>query len=286
MAVNCPSCGAENRDKARFCTRCAGPLEPVFPAADAAARRDRAKERSAKRKRKTGRGAAATSSWAEQRAWLPVALLFAGALVLVTVWLGWGPKEVAEPVRPLMTESAPPTPPVATSAGESTRPRPAADGSAAVSVSPALEREAAQAAERLRQSVEKLRQEDEARSAEKARRRIAALESRERLQREEQARKKAQALAARRGAREEASLADDAGPSTTPTPATPPVVAEVVPAPTPEPRAGVREKCAGESNFFARDLCHIDACKKVENRKDPVCVQYREMERNGRFGNL
>lgn len=58
--------------------------------------------------------------------------------------------------------------------------------------------------------------------------------------------------------------------------AAPPIAAE--PEPAPAPVASVDQRCAGSSNFIARDVCRIRACGNPALAGDPVCVLFREME--------
>lgn len=67
--------------------------------------------------------------------------------------------------------------------------------------------------------------------------------------------------------------------------------AAAVPAPPPAlaPRLvkTVEQTCAGETNIFARDFCRIDACKQPANVNDAICISYRRMEaeRRARMAN-
>ncbi len=62
--------------------------------------------------------------------------------------------------------------------------------------------------------------------------------------------------------------------------AAPPNAAE--PQPAPAPVASVDQRCAGSTNFIARDLCRIRACGNPALAGDPVCVRFREMEEANR----
>ena len=44
----------------------------------------------------------------------------------------------------------------------------------------------------------------------------------------------------------------------------------------------VEQACANTSNFIARDLCRIDACRAAGNARDPICVWYRRLEEGRR----
>ena len=59
------------------------------------------------------------------------------------------------------------------------------------------------------------------------------------------------------------------------------------PVPAPPPAKTVAQTCAGETNIFARDFCRIDACRLPANVKDTICVSYRQMEaeRRARMAN-
>jgi hypothetical protein len=80
----------------------------------------------------------------------------------------------------------------------------------------------------------------------------------------------------------EPANAIEPAPTTTPTVAAQP--APAVPAPA---RLTVEQACAKETNFLARDLCRVDACRVAANAGDPICVWYRrlEEERRSRLNN-
>ncbi|MEZ5700721.1 MAG: hypothetical protein R3E42_00205 [Burkholderiaceae bacterium] len=63
-------------------------------------------------------------------------------------------------------------------------------------------------------------------------------------------------------------------------------MAPAVPSTAPT-RTTVEQACAKETNFLARDLCRVDACRVAANANDPICVWYRrlEEERRNRLNN-
>jgi hypothetical protein len=128
----------------------------------------------------------------------------------------------------------------------------------------------------LMEAVEQIREREERKAAE----RIVAkdLASAARIAKQKRL-QEARLLAAKK--------ADSALPTvvTPPAPASAPAPAPLAPA----PRApmSVEQTCASNTNFIARDLCRVDACRKPINASDPICVWYRQLEaeRRGRLAN-
>ena len=50
----------------------------------------------------------------------------------------------------------------------------------------------------------------------------------------------------------------------------------------PAATASVDQQCADRSNFIARDICRIRACNDAARAADPVCVRFRQMEEANR----
>ena len=48
------------------------------------------------------------------------------------------------------------------------------------------------------------------------------------------------------------------------------------------PKPSVEQACASASNFIARDLCRVEACRAVDNARDPICLWYRQLEKDRR----
>ena len=72
---------------------------------------------------------------------------------------------------------------------------------------------------------------------------------------------------------------DAVRPPTEPAAARPVVAAAAsTPTPVPAPAQTVDQTCADSSNFLARDLCRVRACRSAAMASDPVCVRFREME--------
>lgn len=261
MSVVCPSCGVENRDKARFCLGCAAPLDRPVEAPESPAARP-------SRRRRAG----ATASVVEAHE-APVrggALKVGGlaALVLAAALAGWwllgrSPATVASTVpQALPPATAQPMPanvlPVAAS------PAPVASEAVVPAPSPA----AVSAAERLRESVEEVAQRDRAHQLELDQQRAKLAKE---LHRAEEARRRAEAPQLPRPV-----TAESAQPAAAPTPAP---VAAAAPAAAPATTgATVDQICAGSGNFLARDFCRIRECGKPSFASDPVCVRFRQMD--------
>lgn len=264
MALVCPSCGAENRDKARFCRGCARPLEQpgeADPSSDKRERRPGAAERARRRRR-----AAAKAAGPSRSRW--TGALVAAVLALgIGWWLGarqTSPTPAQAAARPATVapadsvspaaSAAPVQPLAAVPATSAVEPPAGTDASAAP--------DSAAAVDRLRQSVEMLERQDRARAAVLEQQRLKAAQEK---QRADEARRRTDALAA----------------TATTAPATPATVVQAnVPPPAPAAPAAptVDQLCAGSTNVFARDFCRMRECGKPGYASDPVCVSFRQME--------
>ena len=256
MANVCPSCGAENRDKARFCLGCARPLdgagdghEVVDPGADAARTRRRAR-----RHRQAKAHRPAWSRWA-------------GVMVAAVIALGAGWWLGSRQTTPAPAQAAPlPVAAVPVSVPAAPPPTVAspAETSSAEPPVEAAPTPAEAAVDRLRHSVEALEQQDRARAA--AREQQQARLAQERL-RADEARRKTDALATAAAAGASVPVAS-APASAGPAPAPAPAAVTQVAAPS------VDQLCAGSGNFLARDFCRIRECSKPSFASDP-CLRAR-----------
>lgn len=256
MAIVCPLCGAENRDKARFCRGCAHALDQPAEGASVETPEDRALRRARRRralKRKEPRPA--WSRWA-------LALMVGGLALGVGWWLGAHQKAPAQALA-APTPGTPAAPAPLAAAGSLNAPSPAPQ---AASPAPA---EAA--VERLRESVQRLEQEDRLREA-------ALAQQRQKLPepwRHEEARRHTDALSA------EAAQAAEQVPAPQKAPEAPAVAAAAPVGPAAGNRtvgASVDQLCADSGNVFARDFCRIRECGKAAFASDPVCVRFRQMD--------
>lgn len=267
MAVVCPSCGVENRDKARFCLGCAAAL-------DRAAETPEPARRSRRR-----RAAPAAPPMAGHEAPVGGGALKAGglaALVLAAALAGWwllgrSPATVAPQVPPALTPTAT-QPLLADVLPVAASPAPVASETVAPAPSPA----AVSATERLLESVEEVAQRDRAHQLELDQQRAKLARE---LQRAEDARRRAEAPHLPRPVTAESTHAGVApAPAPAPTPA-PVAAAAAAPAAAPASTgATVDQVCAGSGNFLARDFCRIRECGKPSFASDPVCVRFRQMD--------
>lgn len=248
MAVVCPSCGVENRDKARFCLGCAALLDRAVDATPEAPVASRSRKPRGVPAAKVAEGDVVPGRGALKAGGL-------GALVLVAALVGWWLwGHQTRPVASMAAPSAVPTlaqplPFEALPVGASTVP--VASGTVVAPPSSA----AVSAAERLRESVEGLAERDRLhqRELEQQRARIAR-----EVQQAEEARRRAEGLSVSRSVGAESAK------------------------PEPVPAAGVAatvdQVCSGSGNFLARDFCRIRECGKASFASDPVCVRFRQMD--------
>ena len=294
--VVCQACGAENRDKARFCRGCTAPLAPVA-VPHAARRRARTSKpvcpacqannpAGARFCQACGVPLLPASASHRSMPALPVAgatkrkvVLWGLVLVLAGVGTWWKLSHTSgsasRAAMPEATATAPANGPAALAPAQN---QAAPAGFVTVDhagTSPAPGDAAhLSEAERLRLSLERLEREDRAHTAALEQQRAAAAAEQQR--RAELARRRAEATAA--------AAAAAASPS--PTPATspqPPVATQAMAkteavAPAAASAATVETACAGSSNFFTRDLCRLRECGKASFARDPTCVRFREME--------
>lgn len=249
MAIVCPHCGIDNRDRARFCLGCAAPLDrAVEPASTTPQRRKR---------RRSGPSRRAKPAW---RARLAGGLALVALMVAVGVWmLGRDPEPQAlraTPTAPTALESAAPQAPEAT-------PATTAPATPETAISP-MAREATQ---RLQASVERLAEQDREREAAHAQQ-ARLVEQR----RAEEARRRIEAE----------PLPRPVPPTSRPPERINPLPPTPAPAPTPTGAVGaappgVEQLCAAD-NFLSRDFCGIRECAKPANASDPLCVRFRQME--------
>ncbi len=247
MAVVCAACGAENRDKARYCRGCAQPLVPLAPGAVPTAAAPERRSRSRTRRKAADR--AAVPWWKHPAAgWSVAAALAVGGL---GAWWGLPGAQVpaaAAPTAPVSVSAPaltalptwPPTAPVPSAAIESTvtaeQPVPVPAAASAPLAGETVRATAAPLANRAPRTP-KPRAEPSPPTA------------------------PAEAPAASRQPPNPASPAETAPPA-----------APAARTPT------VDERCADRSNFLSRDLCRIQACGNPALAADPVCVRFREME--------
>lgn len=294
--VVCQACGAENRDRARFCRGCTAPLAPV--AVPHAARRRARSSKPVCPACQTNNPADARFCQACGVPLLPAsashrsmpALPAAGAakrkvvlwgLVLVLAGAGTWWKlnhtsgSASRAATPEATAFAPANGPAALVPAQ-TQATPGGFVTvdlAGTSPAPGDVAHLSEA-ERLRLSLERLEREDRARTAALEQQRAAT--AAEQHRRAELARRRAEATAA----------ATAAAAPAAPTAASPPQPPVAMPAgattgaaaPPAAPAATVELACAGSSNFFTRDLCRLRECGKASFSRDPTCVRFREME--------
>lgn len=303
--AECPACGKVNRDRAKFCRGCAVPLVPeAAPGAPPARTRARSRSKAVKRLCSVCQAANAVEAPCCQSCGgplLPVStahqpmppppavagaqqrLLLWGVMMVAMLGLGawWWTSQVGGG-SPMSASSGAeaqagerPLPGVGASkvAGLSAVPPAAMDQAAGgtsgtSTVSPGAP---ANEAERLRQSLERLEQEDRLHTALlNQQRKERMLEQRRlELQRLEQSRRRTEEVAAVPADESSKAVVEPVG------------VAEkaVVPVkPRPEPVQTVELTCAGSSNFFTRDLCRMRECAKPALAGDPTCVRFRQLE--------
>ena len=279
----CETCGTENREGAKFCRGCARPLLPIPANADAASVHSNRALRCGVCQAIHARDAsecvacgnplvasqtiptpeaAASGAPARPGRWFGLLALF----VVITglgVW-ALGPttesREKAEAASQVDPQPAGLAAPVPAEPEEAAAPVAATLGAA----------EKAHFEELVKREAER---------AEKARQTVARLAAQEKAAKEARAAR----AAAERQRKEEASQAIDPPAVSARAGASQPLQGEVVaPAPATPPRQSVEQACASASNFIARDLCRVDACRDTGNARDPICVWYRQLEEERR----
>lgn len=261
MALVCGFCGAENRDRARFCRGCARPLSAAHPGAAGPAGSG-AEHRAGRRAKRlasaegvadgtanhtSGAEAGGASIAGQHRLRVAaLALLPLLALVLGIGWLVARPSVPAQASHPVAGADA------AIATVSATAPASPATGDHGAAVFAALE--AARAASAVPVSAPAPARRDPQPAALRAR---------------APAPPKPAVLPAK------APAASEPVPVAAVTPPPAPA-APVAPPQTPPP--SVEQACAGSGNFLARDICRLKACGQPAAANDPVCVRYREME--------
>lgn len=247
MAVVCAACGAENRDKARYCRGCAQPLVPLAPGAVPTAAAPERRSRSRSRRKAADRAAAPW--WKHPAAgWSVAAALAVGGL---GAW--WSLPGAQVPA------AAAPTAPVSV-------PAPALTALPTSSASAVVPSAAIESTVTAGQPVPAPAVALAPQTGETVRATAAPVVTR-----------------APRAPKPRAEPSPPTAPAETPavsrqapSPAAP---AETAPPAAPAARTPtVDERCADRSNFLSRDLCRIQACGNPALAADPVCVRFREME--------
>lgn len=260
MAVVCPLCGAENREKARFCLGCAASLGSLDGATPVHRRR------SSRRAGRSRSSRNARGGWSFT--WKTALGLVVFALVLFAAgwWAVVSPADPSAPATPIPLVTAPlTTPPAAPDAPSAA---PVGDGAEAPP-SPAVS-----AAERLRESVSELERRDRLHSIELERERARIAQE---VQHSHGLRRRGGTPALPRPVGAETDAIDATTPSAMSTPA----AQSASPAPPARPAettANVDQICAGNGNFLARDFCRMRECAKPAFASDPVCVRFRQMD--------
>lgn len=280
----CEICGAENRDGAKFCRGCARALLPISPDDAAADTYSNRALRCGVCKAIYSRGASecaacgnplgalqplatpapeANAAAAKTGRWRYLFAVLVMAIV-VGFWF-FSPFRPAEPRDDAAATSLANIPVVEHSVPANVEPV-----AAAAPVAAALGTE------------EKAHFEDlvkrEAERAEKARQTVV------RLAAQEKATQKARAdrVTADRQ-RAEAGYQAVVSPETVARTGAPPSPGDAVAsAPAMPPKLSVEQACASASNFIARDLCRVEACRAAGNARDPICLWYRQLEEERR----
>ena len=285
----CETCGTENRKGAKFCRGCARALLPI--PADAAAtdvHSNRALRcgvcqaihaRDASECVACGNPLVALQPIATSESGVSATPARSGrwlgllALLAVAVGLGfWALVPTAETREDAVAVSLVNAPPVGLPA-----PAPAEPEEAAAPVAATL------GAEEKAHFEELVKREAE--RAEKARQTVARLAAQEKAAKEAKEAKEARAAraAVERQRKEEARQTIDPSETSAQADASQPLQGEAVaPATATRPRLSVEQACASASNFIARDLCRVDACRDAGNARDPICVWYRQLEEERR----
>lgn len=246
MALTCSACGAENRESAKFCLKCAQPLVAL------ASSQQPAQNSTRRRRKKRKSGASRQAAARQDRLWL-VFLALALLMLGFSIWR-WGVQHGA-------AQTAPTTPSA-----------PSATQSAPLSVplrapeSEALERTQQALRELELEAAEQAAQREAERAAEQARQQDAAHQA----ELAKAAAKRKDAAAAPPPAQ---ALERDSGITETverlPGPA--------APAPAQTPPAGPARLCAGEG-VFARSLCLQNECRKPQLAQHPDCIHLRGLQ--------
>lgn len=247
MAVVCAACGAENRDKARFCRGCAQPLVPLAPGAVPTAVAQERRSRSRARRKAAARAAAPW--WKHPAAGWSVAAVL--ALAGLAAWWSLPGAQVPAAAAPTQPVSAPSPALSALSTSSPAAPVPSPAAEPTVTASSPVPAPAAGSAPLAGETV-----------------RATA------------------APVVTRGPRTPKPRAETSPPTApveTPAasrqPPTPAPPAETAPPAVSAARTPtVDERCADRSNFLSRDICRIQACGNPALAADPVCVRFREME--------
>ena len=289
MAV-CEVCGTDNREKARFCKGCARALVPlaagpelvpaptdaeVAPsrvcgacqtanAADALVCKSCGKSLFAFME---GPGAEGKSSGKKKGS----AILMGAIAVVIAVAGAWwlsrssapmvsaDPSAGSEQAAKALSVKAPVTVPLvkpeeaAKPSGPAPLPNDAATESEAKTHLEEVVKREAERTERARKAREVLA------------RREKALAARELERERERAEQSAQALAA--------PSAPPSAPVDNPQSAS-----KSATAPAAAAKVTVEQACSNASNFIARDLCRVDACRHPANAQDAICVWYRRLD--------
>ena len=285
----CETCGTENREGAKFCRGCARALQPIPSDAVAADSHSNRALRCGICKAIHSRGALACAACgnplgalqplaateaevkeatAQTGRWLGLSA-FLVAATAVGFWF-LAPSGPAEPregaaTAPLSNMPAVEHPvPANPEPVEAAAPVAAALGAEEKAHFEELVKREAERAEKARQTVARLAAQEKAAQVARAARAVAE------RQRAEAAR---QAVAAPEAV-VRAGVPQSPGEAVAAAPAMP-------------PKLSVEQACANTSNFIARDLCRIDACRAAGNARDPICVWYRrlEEERRNRLAN-
>lgn len=279
----CQACGAENRDKARFCLGCAKALESPPEAAKPAPPQGpqqicpacQTSNPLAATVCKSCRASliiepvavvppvsAVAASGSSSRTFAMVGLAFV-VLAAGAWWLGFLGRpgdaamaantqdatavNLASPAG-LTTVAAASVPDAVTSTAGAT------PTAVVAKASRSKQLPGTSARETRKQRVERLRQE---RTAAIEAQQQAALEQ----QRAAQAKQRADQIAAQRAAQEKLAR----------------VTVQV-----PVAARSVTQACANSGNFFAREVCKVKACDDAAFARDPVCVRFRETEAENR----
>jgi hypothetical protein len=279
--VRCEACGAENRDRARFCIGCARPIAPIAPSSVPTAAGETKPKQGAGQALScaacgvaNGPGAALCAACgkalvppqarpgADNQPGLarPAATwrwILVGAVVVAL--LAWGVRHLSTAPNGLSDLAMGPGGQVAGKGALTTPPlsqvpvtEAAAPGAVPTAVAAQDLNSVSGGLDRSERLVER-----EAPSATPAR----ALAGRDQQQRQ------------RRDDRRQMAPAAPNPPD-----AMAPRAANGAAAPMPQLEASVEKACSQASNILSRDLCRMQACRKPNIAGDPICVWYRQLE--------